>query len=64
MFNHSIRLILCSHFTSFLTRNVQVCGLSILIGSQVWKGYVMSEKIYNIGQVLTTKKDIELEGGY
>lgn len=23
----------------------------------------MSEKIYNIGQVLTTKKDIELEGG-
>lgn len=49
--------------TSFLG-NVQVCGLSILIGSQVWKGIIMSEKIYNIGQVLTAQRDIEFEKAF
>ena len=27
--------------TSFLTRNVQVCDLGILVGGQVWKGKIV-----------------------
>lgn len=30
-------------------------------GCLIWKGYFMPKRIYNIGQVLTAQKDIELE---
>jgi len=32
------------------------------VGCLIRKGYFMPERIYNVGQVLTAQKDIELEG--